>query len=64
MKRVRCTTCKRFDDTLLAHTKELEKALGLVIASCEYLHHPQAMRHKKGEPCPAEAVVRKAKGAE
>ena len=64
MKRVKCTTCKRFDDTLLTYTRQLEKALGLVIASCEYLHHPRAMRHKKGEPCPAEALVRKAKGLE
>lgn len=43
--------------------KRLEEALGCAIVKCHYLHHRKNHQHRSGEPCPVEALIRKAKEA-
>ena len=43
--------------------KRLEEALGCVVVGCNYLHHRKKHQHRSGEPCPVEALIRKAKEA-
>lgn len=40
--------------------KRLEEALGCAIVKCHYLHHRKNHQHRSGEPCPVEALIRKA----
>jgi hypothetical protein len=42
--------------------RELRHALLLCSMSCEHLHHDRRHFHESGEPCPVEAIVRKAAG--
>lgn len=40
--------------------KTMAKALDVVVPACDSLHHPKRYQHAPDEPCPAEALVRKA----
>ena len=43
--------------------KQLEEALDCVVVSCSYVHHRKKHQHEYGQPCPVEALIRKAKEA-
>jgi hypothetical protein len=43
--------------------RRMEKALDRFAPRCEHLHHEKSDLHTSAQPCPVEAMVRKAKEA-